>query len=196
MSEGQGRHSPGRRHLADLPRVGVLHEGVPAGVRAHRDGAVEPGGGAQAVRRACRQSPSASRKGRHNCRRSELAERVVETVCHIDIAQGVNCDPLGRVESGRATRPIRVAGASSGKRCHNACRGDLIDRAGGLVGHIEVASRVSREPSRGHQGASGKGAHHPSRCDPTDCAQQEVCHIDIAGNVHSQSGGTVERGRG
>ena len=189
-----------RRHLAD--HTPIRHIDIAAGVHGqlvrgteqrHLAGAIGvtglPGG--------------ATRQGCHRARRTDLADRFVAVIRHIDVSVEVHGHSLRLVEPGGATGGIRVTGLPrAARQCgYHTHRCHLADRAINDIRHIDITAGI-----HGHRigtvkpgiaadivraavlsGAARQSAYHPGRGDLADRAIAGIRHIDAASGIHGYS---------
>src|SRR5262245_34781772 len=77
---------------------------------------------------------------RYNASCSDLADRVVDLICYVDVPDGIDGYAGGKLEPRVGTGCICAAGhpGRAGERRHDARRSDLADRTIAPVGHIDI----------------------------------------------------------
>ena len=135
---------------------GIRDKDVPRAAHRQPRGVIEPRGAAGAIRVSRAGAvgriiaPGHAGQGRDDSREGDFPDRVVSGIRDVDISRAIGGHALRPAEPGGIASAIRTSGVGSG-----ACDGgdhpgrrDPADEVDVRVGHVEIAGRADRNPSR------------------------------------------------
>ena len=145
----------------------------------------------------------------HSCG-GDLADSVVLSISHEDIAAGVHGDAIRIIKLRGAPGAISATFnfSRAGQSRHDPCRGDLADGAVIGVRHIDVPCAVHRYPKRicepcigtcaidtaAIRGQTSQRSHCPSRRDFADGVVRGIGHVNVPCTVHRSRIRIIEPG--
>ena len=140
-------HHPGGSDLADRSVELIRHVDVATAIYRHASGIVKTRCFACAVGAACVASEASERC--HYPGGSDLADRMVEFVRHIDVATAVHCNAsrIGKTCCTASAVGAALAECEARERCHHPGRGNRSDQLILTVRHIDIATAIHRYTS-------------------------------------------------